>query len=447
MRAHQGLRIQTVSVSSPSGRAGLKPGDVIITVQGQPVEDELDFSYLCADRVLEIEIQRRGIRRRVSIERHWGELIGLDFFQHKAKQCTNRCIFCFIDQMPPGLRRSLYIKDEDYRYSFLNGNYLTLCATTDAELQRIVEQGISPLYISVHATDPAVRTGMLRNRFAGRIMTQLRQLEKGGIAFHAQIVVCPGYNDGSILRQTIRDLLRLRKGLRSCAVVPVGLTKYRSFSLQPVDRDLAVTICRMVEHVSDRDRLRCGSRRLFLADEFFMKAGLPLPGRAYYEDYPQIGNGVGLIRQLCDEWLRLRRLIRREPAAKGDRAGSRLPALVVTSKSAEPFLTKIVAAMSASSPYAAMAVLAVVNRFFGPAVTVSGLLTGGDVIRAVRETKQPWRRIILPASMINHRGYTLDGYSLARISVRLNMPVFMARSVRELFEYGRGRRLQTKGVL
>jgi putative radical SAM enzyme (TIGR03279 family) len=427
---NQGLRVKTVSSDSPAGRAGVKPGDLIFAVDGQIVEDEIDFSYYCATSTSTLEFRRGDTERSTALVRESGELVGIDFLEQKIKQCRNRCIFCFIDQLPRGLRKSLYVKDEDYRHSFLNGNYLTLCSTTDGELHKIIERGISPLYISVHATDPLVRSRMLRNRFAGKIMTQLRLLERGGIEFHAQIVVCPGYNDGKILDRTVRDLLRFRDGLRSLAIVPVGLTDHRDFKLTPVDRPVAQTVCRDMHLLSDKDAGMLGFRRLFVADEFFIKAGLPLPQRRYYEDYPQIENGVGLVRQLLDEWRGLRRA-KPVPAAHGSRKKTRTIALV-TGMSAAPILAPIAAWFTTTLPALQLTVVPVVNRFFGESVTVSGLLTARDLIAAVKACSEPFDGVIAPRNMFNVRGSTLDGYSVARIARVLGIPVVAAACLEEL---------------
>jgi putative radical SAM enzyme (TIGR03279 family) len=439
VRKIPGIRVKTVSRHSPGWRAGIRANDSIEAVDGEPVEDDLDFMFLSAAESVTLSVRRKDKFAEIELHRRSGEFLGLDFHDPQVQQCRNRCIFCFIDQMPPGLRRSLYVKDEDYRFSFLNGNYLTLCSTSDAQLQKIIDRGVSPLYVSVHATDPQVRQAMLRNRFAGRILSQLKALEQGGIAFHTQIVVCPGVNDGKVLQQSIRELLRFSSGLQSIALVPVGLTRHRDVPLAPVTPEVATQVCELGRRLGDADAQRRGFRRLFVADEFFIKAGEPLPPAAYYADYPQIENGVGLLRQLQEEWRGLRRTLQKGRAAVSDvarKTSSPRPrqTLLLTGLSAEPFLSQIIKQMQPFIPSAPCSVVPVVNHFFGPSVTVAGLLTARDIIATVRHTPGSWNRVVLPASMFNHHGHTLDGYSRSRISRTLGMPVAAAGTLRDLLD-------------
>jgi putative radical SAM enzyme (TIGR03279 family) len=369
------------------------------------------------------------------VNRAMGAVLGVEFQPAAIRRCANRCIFCFIDQMPPGLRSGLYIKDEDLTHSFINGNYVTLASAREYDLRKIVRTGLSPLFISVHATDLPVRRRMLGNNRAPDIMGQLQVLSENGIRFHTQIVVCPGYNDSGVLNRTLADLLSFGDGLLSIAVVPVGLTRFRKVPLRPVEARSAGDICTLVSRASDRDRERFGIRRIFLADELLLKAGLPIPGTDYYEDYPQIENGVGLVRSLLDSWNTAKRRVRGRK-----RTPRRIPPekryFLATSVSAFPTLKKIAKEVGQHCRGVTVNPITIPNRFFGELVTVAGLMCAGDVIRAVAEAKQgaPIDGVLLPAVMFNYAGFTLDGYSAARIEKACGVPVTIIEEVGELLE-------------
>jgi len=427
-----GITIRSVVSHSAASCAGLKVGDSVVAVDGRSVDDELDFRFFTAQMETDIEVLRNGKKHTLHMTRDSGTESGVAFGGRPIRRCANNCVFCFIDQMPPGLRKSLYIKDEDYRYSFTNGNYVTLTRTPNADLQRIAELGLSPLYVSVHVTDVALRKRMLGCARAFDVMEQLKFLEKNYIRFHTQIVVCPGINDGAVLEKTLHDLLGLNEGLLSIAVVPVGLTNHRKAPLAPVTADIARDICRTVGELSDTDAVSTGHRRIFLADELFIKAGLPIPLARYYEDYPQIENGVGLVRQLLDEWNRTRRKL----VALGVPGTDKQPVhwAWATSHSAYRFIQKIADGLCKLYPYLTLDVFPVTNYFFGEAVTVAGLLTAKDVIAALRSRGICYDNVVLPAVMFNIRGTTLDGYSLPRISRSLRMPVTAPLTLAELAE-------------
>jgi len=286
---------------------------------------------------------------------------------------------------------------------------------------------LSPLYVSVHATDTAVRNRLLANPSAPSITAQLKALQRRGIGFHTQIVVCPGYNDGRVLERTLRDLLALRPATLSIGVVPVGLTRFRRLPLQAVDSSQARRICGIVEQVAGDERNAAGARVAFCADELFLKAGLPIPGSRYYAGYPQYENGIGMCRATLSEWTRIRRTLHGSPKQPRGRA------LVMTSVSGYPVVASVVAGMSLMGPGRCPATVAVANRFFGESVTVAGLLTARDVLRAA-DAYCPGRRdlIVLPAVMFNARGHTLDGYSGKRIARVAGTRVQVARGCRDL---------------
>ncbi len=436
----KGVRIKNVDKTSPAYSAGIRRDDFIIAVNGEPVEDELDFNFYSSNTKLRIQTRRKGIMRLVSVGRKPGRLLGIEFASMPIKQCRNKCIFCFIDQLPDGLRKSLYVKDEDYRYSFLDGNYITLSGMTQREIDKIVNISLSPLYISVHSTDPAVRKRMLNNRKAGEIVSQLQKLEDNGIKFHTQIVVCPGINDGAILKRTIDDLLAFKKGLLSIAVVPVGLTKNRKSYLKPVSAENALRICKMVNTVSEQDRKKTGIRRLFIADEFLLKAGLDIPEDSYYEGYPQIENGVGLVSILLNEWKSIKRnfkkkVNKRMSLAKASSSRRKKSYLALTSISAEPYIERIVSELDQFINNVEFIILPVRNSFFGESVTVAGLLTAHDIIKTVKGLKEHWDAVIIPKVILNYNGYTLDGFSTTRIAQKIDTKVEIVNTISELIDF------------
>jgi putative radical SAM enzyme (TIGR03279 family) len=367
------------------------------------------------------------------MDRTHGEDLGIRFKDRPIHRCCNNCIFCFIDQMPLGLLKSLYVKDEDYRYSFTNGNYLTLSRASPGQLSHIIEMGLSPLYISVHATAPAVRNRMLGNTRTFDIMDQLRFLEKNDVRFHAQIVVCPGINDGRVLKRSIEDLLSFKTGLMSIAVVPVGLTRYRKNPLQSVTAENAHAICRDIALLSDADFISTGARRVFLADEFFIKAGKPIPPTKYYEDFPQIENGVGLIRQLLQEWKSLKRQYTDRPISASSPGNQKKKKyLVITSASAFAYIASIMREMEKVLPAVCIETVWVRNAFFGESVTVAGLLTAHDLIATAKPIARSFKKIFIPSVMFNVRGYTMDGFSKARLEKQIKRRIEVISDLSEM---------------
>ncbi|MDR2727969.1 MAG: DUF512 domain-containing protein [Chitinispirillales bacterium] len=425
-----GLKIRSLPRDGALFQSGLRPLDRVISINGNAVCDELDFYYHAAQKFLDIEIVRGRREGVLELEREQGSFLEAAFYENPINCCTNHCVFCFIDQMPPGLRSSLYIKDEDFKHSFLNGNYVTLSSASAKDLQRIAAIGLSPLFISVHATDSKVRSIMLGNRRAPDIREQLLFLSENGIAFHTQIVLCPGFNDGAVLDRSIADLFSYGGSLLSIAVVPVGVTKYRKCRLAKVDKRLALDVCKKLETVSDKMAQKDGVRKLFCADEFFIRANLPIPPASYYEDYPQIENGVGLVRQLLQEGAAVKRELRRRETVSNNNEKS---TLVITGVSAFPYMKKVLADIT---PYTVKKfdVQAVENSYFGSSVTVAGLLSARDVIKHIKEAakKFPFSEAVLPKVMFNHTGHTLDGYSAKRISKLTGIPVRLCSSIKEI---------------
>lgn len=411
----------------------MRAGDRVLSVDGKIVADEFDFRFFSAQPSAVVTVLRAARRLSLTMSRRRNERLGICFSEKPVNRCRNRCLFCFIDQMPPGLRKSLYIKDEDITHSFMNGNYVTLSAVSFGQLCRIARLGLSPLYVSVHASDPGVRRLMLGNTDSRDIMEQLRYLQRHRISFHTQIVVCPGFNDGLVLTRTLADLLTLGQGLLSIAVVPVGLTKFRRFPLAEVDKKEALRVCKQVNAAGDADAKKNGRRRIFCADELFVMAGLAIPPEEYYENYPQMENGVGLVRHMLEEWRTLkRRMSSDRVSTPGESRPGLKRILCLTSASALPYISAIMAEIGRLKKNVMVEVRAVTNDFFGATVTVAGLLTASDMVETIRRTPAVWNGVIVPGVAFNRRGYTLDGYSIKRLEKRLGMKVIAAASLSDM---------------
>ncbi len=433
----QGIRITRIDRFSPAYLAGLRKNCIILSVNGEQIEDNLDFNFYSANEKLVIKAQKNNMTKKFHVIRRPGEFLGLEFAKQPIRRCNNHCIFCFIDQLPKGLRKSLYIKDEDFCQSFLNGNYITLTSITQKDINKIIRLKLSPLYISVHSTDPDIRRKMLGNNKAGNILKQLKQLESNNIYFHTQIVICPDINNGTILEKTIHDLLAFKDGLLSIAVVPVGLTQFRKKYIKPVSKEEARSICKMVNILGEEDRKNIGFRRLFISDELLLKAGLDIPGYSYYENFPQIENGVGLVRQLLEEWKNSKnKLLERKKNIDMHSKLFSYPismnCLMLTSESAVPFLKNIVKELAVYLNGFDITVAPVPNRFFGESVTVAGLISANDIIHTVRKTAQNWDVVIIPSVVLNYRGYTLDGFSVKRIAKKLGFRVENVNNISHL---------------
>lgn len=424
-----GLKIKSIESESIFSQTDIRRGDIVVAVNGDEIEDELDFRFFTADYHLDIIYQRNGESRTCSIMRPEGVPTGVAFYENPIGRCRNRCIFCFIDQMPPGLRQGLYIKDEDIKHSFVNGNYVTMTSLKQSDLEKTVRLGISPLFVSVHATDQQVRTQMLGVKKAPQVLEQLKFLTKYGIMIHTQIVVCPGYNDGEVLKNTIQDLFNLGESIRSIAVVPVGITKFRKNPLKMVERENAVEILSITTDISERMKNTDGFRRLFCADELYIKAGQKIPSYSHYEDFPQMGNGVGLIRMQLENW----RLAKKSVQAGTRKFVTKKKVLLLCSVSASTFIRKIVEEIMAISKELLIEVAAVENDFFGATVTVAGLLTAKDVLRILKTKKGKYDYTCLPSVMFNGAGVTIDGYSLDRIMKNCGMKIRCAEYVSDLF--------------
>jgi putative radical SAM enzyme (TIGR03279 family) len=418
----RGVEIAGVSPDSLGFELELESGDRIIKVNGRPVRDYLDFRFHTAGETeLVMEVRKNtGEDWELQIERGEGEDFGLTFEQIVPRQCANECIFCFCNGNPADARPSLFIKDEDVRLSFLYGNYTTLTSITEDEMKRIVEQGLSPQYVSVHATDLEVRAYLLGiDKQRADIAPKLKRLLDAGIKIHAQVVLCPGINDGEILRKSIADLAAEYPRITSVAIVPLGLTRYNT------DKRLtAVTpdFCRqMIVEISDIQsdlRKRLGTTFAFLGDEIYLRAGRAVPARAHYGDYPQIEDGIGMVRSFENEFAALlKRLARRAPAQPEKLRGTILTGTLFAPEF-RPLIEKLNARIGSQ-----LTVEGVENNYFGGDVSVAGLLTGGDFVRA-RERVSGDFAIIPRNTLKSDEEIMLDGMTLEELQVKFGLPLY-----------------------
>jgi putative radical SAM enzyme (TIGR03279 family) len=429
--------ITKVLPDSIAAEIGFEPGDAIIAINGTRPRDLIDYQFLCADEVLELEVlDVAGKSHLVEIEKDYDDDLGLEFetaLFDGLIQCNNRCPFCFIDQQPPGKRQSLYLKDDDYRLSFLYGSYLTLTNLTQKDWDRIEQMRLSPLYVSVHATEPDIRTRLLKNHRAGQILEQLKWFQERRLQIHAQVVVCPEINDGIHLERTLLDLAQFYAGevpaVASVAVVPVGLTRFRpkEDELTPVSREKAVEVIRQVQMLQNKFRHQLGSTFAWLADEWFLIAGEELPPESHYEDYPQIGNGVGSTRQFLKQFEGI--------------ASEKLPRRVeiprcltwvvgnAVEKAFEPLVQKLNAVEGLE-----VRLVALSSDYWGQEITVTGLLTGQDLLEGLKG-KDLGDAILLPSLMLK-QGDTcfLDDMRVEELARQLGIPMLPVNGIEELID-------------
>ena len=390
-------KIASVDPHSPADRAGLKPGETLTHINGHPIVDVLDYKFYSYDPRLELTLAGPdGGSRTVRVRKEEGADLGLNFetyLMDRARSCANRCIFCFVDQMPPGMRKTLYFKDDDARLSFLMGNYITLTNLSQREIQRVIDLRISPINISVHATDPELRTAMLKHPRAGECLDIMGRFAQAGIEMNCQIVACPGVNDGPALERTLTDLAALYPAVTSVAVVPVGVTKFREGLCQiaPYTREQAAALLEQVEGFAAAFREKHGTSLAWCSDEFYLLAGRALPDKSYYEDMDQLENGVGMLRLLLHQ---------AELAMDDELSGEAPPPFsVATGVSAAPFVEEIVDNLRKACGNIKGMVYPIVNRFFGETITVSGLITGTDLLEQLKG-RDLGQRLLIPDNML-----------------------------------------------
>ena len=417
----QASMINQVEENSIAHELGIRPGDRLISINGHMVKDVFDFRYLQKDEYLNVVVEKPdGEEWELEIEKDEDEELGLVFdngLMDKPMSCRNNCIFCFIDQLPGGMRQTLYFKDDDVRLGFLQGNYVTLTNICDSELDRIIYYHLSPVNISVHATDPKVRVHMLKNPSASKIISQIEKLGNAGLEMNFQIVVCKGINDGAVLDETIAALSKYIPRARSLSVVPVGLSKYRNglFKLEPFTSKDAAEILRQVELWQQKLKKQYDVAFVFAADEFYLLAGRTLPPVADYEGFPQIENGVGMLALFSDEFRRALNRRRREPRKHKQ--------TVVTGMAAFNFLSGLVYTAKGRFQALDVQVAPVLNKYFGSSITVSGLLTGRDIIDTLKG-HDLGSRVLIPRNALRAGdSVLLDDMDVRELGQALNVTV------------------------
>lgn len=427
------VRITGIEESSPLLSLGVRAGDTLVAVNKNEIRDVLDYRFYITDRNITLSLVREdGEEYEVSLRKREYDDVGLEFetpLMDKKHTCKNKCIFCFVDQMPKGLRETLYFKDDDSRLSFLHGNYITLTNMTDEDIDRIIKMHISPINISVHTTNPELRVKMMKNKRSGEVLSYLGRLADAGISLCTQLVLCPGINDGEELMRSMHDLVALCPSLISCAAVPVGITKFRDglYPLRTYTKEEARAVIETVNSFGDYCKKEYGSRIFTAADEFYLKAEMDIPSEEYYEDYPQLENGVGLIRSVKED-LRYY-LADSEPfELKKDRR-----VLAVTGVAAYPTVCELSGMIKEKADRLCVDVLCVKNDFFGETVTVAGLLTATDIEKAVKEhiknTGASYDALIIPdAALKADEDVFLDGVSLTSLSDRLGIHAVPAKN-------------------
>lgn len=412
--------VKYVEPDSIAADCGIIPGDIIDNISGEPIGDILDFKYLTSDDYYVVGLRKAdGTYEEIEVYNDDFEQFGVEFecpLLDDARRCRNKCIFCFMDQLPPNVRPTMVFKDDDYRLSFLQGNYVTLTNASDEDIDRIIRMRISPINISVHATDKDVRNMMLNNRNAYKIMDIMRRLAVGGITMNAQIVLCPGVNDGAILKKSIEDLASLMPWVHSVSVVPVGISKHRETlcALTPVTSDKAAEIIDIIEHYADKFYAEYGTRVIYGADEFYIKAERPLPSYESYEDFPQIENGVGMMAQFARE---IDLALEEELELKD---GKRY---IATGNIAKGYMETFINKIKAKYPALDVEVIGIDNEFFGEMITVTGLVCGGDIINQLKG-KVEGSELLLARNMFKDDCLVfLDDTSLEDVERELNVEI------------------------
>ena len=414
------LHLVSVDEHSPAQRLGLEPGCTLLAIDGNPLNDALDYQFYTSAPHFTLTICQNGAQQQISVEKGEYEPFGCNFKTYLGDEkhsCANHCMFCFIDQLPPGMREPLYFKDDDERLSFLYGNYITMTNLTDREVERIIKLHISPIFISVHTTNPQLRVRMLANKRGGEVLKYLPRLVEGGIAVNCQLVLCRGINDGDELRRTLSDLLELTPMVQSIAAVPCGVTDYREklFKQTPYDAKTSAEVIDIMEEFGDECKRRHGKRIIYPSDEWYLKAGRPIPDPEFYEDYDQLENGVGMMSLFREEFLaELEKPHRIYGTKKMD---------VVTGTMAAPLITEMMDELRRQYPMIEVKVHPIKNNFFGGNVGVAGLVTATDII-AQCEGRLSSGTLGVPAVMLREEKDTfLDDMTIEQLGQRLGVKV------------------------
>ncbi len=420
------LKIIKIQKGSPAEKAGISLSDIIMTINGHEINDLLDFDFYSVSEPLKISFKDGNTSKEIIFQESGNN--GITVEEIKIKHCGNDCIFCFVTQNPKGLRKSLYVKDEDYRFSFLDGNYFTLTKTSQKELQRIVDMKLSPLYVSVHAIKPDVRKKLLGIKKDDNLMGKMKFLTDNKIEIHTQIVLCPDINDGDVLEDTITTLQKLYPQVASLAVVPVGKTKHREDlpKIRSITKDDAKNVIALISKYQDSYFQEMGTRFVFPADEFFLKAEIDVPKDEYYEDYQQYEDGIGMVRSFLDSF---------KEAAENfpEKIKKKTKITIVTGYSFHPIIEKYVIPSLIKINGIQVELFKVENKLLGEEITVAGLLCGNDIINTVLENNSKSDILLIPDTCLNFNGLFLDDLSVDDLEKRLKRDVVKLDSFSELF--------------
>lgn len=413
------VTIKSVIKKSPAARRGIKDGDILLSLNSNPVNDFLDYQFYAKEKVLRIEFEQDGRVKYAVVRKEEDEDLGLkfeNFLMDKEQRCKNKCIFCFIDQLPDNMRKSLYFKDDDSRLSFLFGNYITLTNLSERDVERIIEMHISPVNISVHTMNKELRVKMMKNKNAGECLDIIRRFAENGIEINTQLVLCPGINDGEELKYSLYELGKLYPGVQSIAAVPVGITKYREglFDMPEYDKETAGEVIDIINNFGDDFKEKHGTRLAYAADEFYLKAQREIPDSDYYESYCQIENGVGMWTSLKDEFM---------SALETVEFDSKRKVTLATGAAAYPLMKSLAETVMKKFPQVRIDVYEILNDFFGHSITVAGLITGRDLINQLRN-KELHGNLLIPSVMLRSEGdIFLDDVSVEETEKELNVRI------------------------
>ena len=418
------VKIICVEERSLAKKAGIKPLDMLVAINGNEISDVLDYRFYLAERLVTLTLMRDGGEYSVKIKKGEYDDIGLEFesaLMDEKHSCRNGCIFCFIDQNPEGMREPIYFKDDDSRLSFIHGNYITLTNMYDKDIERIIKMRISPVNVSIHTTNPELRVKMMKNKRSGDVLRYLDDFKRAGLSMCGQIVLCKGVNDGEELLRSLRDLSAYYPEMGSVSIVPAGLTKHRDglYPLTDFTEEEAGEVIDMIDSVANEQLKKYGSRQFFAADEFYLKAKRPLPDSEYYEDYPQIENGVGMLRSFSDEFgMATEDVEYMLSSVQGERRVT-----VVTGVAAYPMISDFGKKISELCPKIKVNAVKIINKFFGESITVSGLLTGKDIYEQLSGVELGDELLIPESALRSEDRDFLCGMTLSELQDKLGVKV------------------------